>query len=164
MPKLAELNLLSGLPKTQRNICARAHEKSEHHVEISRQYGEEYFGGPREYGYGGYKYDGRWLPVARDIVAHFGLKRGDCVIDIGCAKGYLVEDLMSVFPGLEAFGLTFFHTHFSILAQDRKAAWCSATQANCHFRTANLLVRFLLTSFTTWNDLKRCRRLKNFSV
>ena len=25
---------------------------------------------PREYGYGGYRYDGRWQPVARDIVAH----------------------------------------------------------------------------------------------
>ena len=45
------------------------------------------------------------MPVARDIVTHFGLKRGDSVLDIGCAKGYLVEDLMSVCPGLEAFGL-----------------------------------------------------------
>lgn len=104
MHKSTEFNLLRGLPRTKRNIQTRAHEKTEHHVEVSRRYGEEYFDGPREYGYGGYKYDGRWLPVARDIVAHFGLKRGDSVLDIGCAKGYLVEDLMSVCPGLEAFG------------------------------------------------------------
>ena len=103
--KSTEFYLLRGLPRTKRNIQTRAHEKTEHHVEVSRRYGEEYFDGTREYGYGGYKYDGRWLPVARDIVAHFGLKRGDSVLDIGCAKGYLVEDLMSVCPGLEAFGL-----------------------------------------------------------
>ena len=64
-----------------------------------------YFDGPREFGYGGYRYDGRWVPVARDIVAHFGLKPGDRVLDVGCAKGFLVKDLMTVCPGLEAFGL-----------------------------------------------------------
>jgi ubiquinone/menaquinone biosynthesis C-methylase UbiE len=74
-------------------------------IEISRRYGEMYFDGPREYGYGGYRYDGRWIPVARDIVAHFGLKSGMRVLDVGCAKGFLVKDLMQVCPGLEAFGL-----------------------------------------------------------
>ena len=29
----------------------------------------EYFDGPRDYGYGGYRYDGRWVPVAEDMVA-----------------------------------------------------------------------------------------------
>ena len=102
---MAEFDLLRRLPKTMRNIQARAHTKTALHVEVSRRYGKEYFDGPREYGYGGYKYDGRWLPVAHDVVAHFGLKRGDRILDIGCAKGFLVEDLMSVCPGLEAFGL-----------------------------------------------------------
>ncbi|MEX1204871.1 MAG: methyltransferase domain-containing protein, partial [Dongiaceae bacterium] len=30
---------------------------------------------------------------------------GDRVLDVGCAKGFLVKDLMRVCPGLEAFGL-----------------------------------------------------------
>jgi ubiquinone/menaquinone biosynthesis C-methylase UbiE len=47
--------------------------------------------------------------VARDIVAHFGLRSGDRVLDIGCAKGFLVKDLMIVCPGLEAFGLDISH-------------------------------------------------------
>ena len=79
MPKLAEFNLLRGLPKTQRNIRARAHENLEHHVEVSRQYGEKYLDGPHEYGYDGYQFDGRCLPIARYNVAYYELKRGDCL-------------------------------------------------------------------------------------
>jgi ubiquinone/menaquinone biosynthesis C-methylase UbiE len=102
---MAEVNLLSALPRGKRNVTARADAKTAELIRVSREYGEMYFDGPREYGYGGYRYDGRWVPVARDIVKHFGLKAGDRVLDIGCAKGFLVKDLMSVCPGLEVFGL-----------------------------------------------------------
>jgi ubiquinone/menaquinone biosynthesis C-methylase UbiE len=102
---VAEVELLAALPRTKRNVEKRVQGKDPRVVEISRRYGEMYFDGPREYGYGGYHYDGRWIPVARDIVAHFGLKPGMRVLDVGCAKGFLVKDLMQVCPGLEAFGL-----------------------------------------------------------
>jgi ubiquinone/menaquinone biosynthesis C-methylase UbiE len=102
---VAEVNLLARLPKGKRNINARTEAKSPEIIAISRQYGELYFDGPRTYGYGGYRYDGRWIPVAEDIVKHFNLKPGDRVLDVGCAKGFLVKDLMKVCPGLEAFGL-----------------------------------------------------------
>jgi ubiquinone/menaquinone biosynthesis C-methylase UbiE len=102
---MREVKLLSTLPASRRNVQARGDAKSPEIVAIARQYGELYFDGPREYGYGGYRYDGRWLPVARDIVAHWNLKPGDRVLDVGCAKGFLVKDLMTVCPGLEAFGV-----------------------------------------------------------
>jgi ubiquinone/menaquinone biosynthesis C-methylase UbiE len=102
---MAEVDLLRALPRTKRNIQKRADAKSPDVLAAAREYGALYFDGPREYGYGGYRYDGRWIPVARDIVAHFGLKPGDRVLDVGCAKGFLVKDLMRVCPGLETFGL-----------------------------------------------------------
>jgi len=102
---MAEVNLLARLPKTQRNIQKRHVAQTPENIAISRQYGREYFDGPREVGYGGYRYDGRWIPIAEDLVRHFGLKPGDRVLDVGCAKGFLVKDLMKVCPGLEAFGL-----------------------------------------------------------
>ncbi|NMM46715.1 class I SAM-dependent methyltransferase [Rhodospirillaceae bacterium KN72] len=100
-----ELNLLSALPKAKRNIEARLDAKNPETMRISKEYGEMYFDGPRDYGYGGYKYDGRWVPVAKDIIAHFGLKAGDRVLDVGCAKGFLVKDLVDALPGLEVYGL-----------------------------------------------------------
>jgi SAM-dependent methyltransferase len=71
----------------------------------ARAFGAAYFDGPREQGYGGYRYDGRWIPIARDIVNHFGLGPGQRVLDVGCAKGFLIKDLQAVCPGLRGYGL-----------------------------------------------------------
>jgi SAM-dependent methyltransferase len=101
---MGEINLLARYPRSKRNIKARLANKDQNR-RLALQFGREYFDGTRDQGYGGYRYDGRWQPVAEDIVAHFGLKAGDRVLDVGCAKGFLVKDLMRACPGLEAFGL-----------------------------------------------------------
>jgi SAM-dependent methyltransferase len=106
---MPELDLLGKLPRSRRNIATRASAKSADVVARSREFGFDYFDGPRECGYGGYRYDGRWLPVAADIVAHYALKPGQRVLDVGCAKGFLVKDLMIACPGLEVFGLDVLH-------------------------------------------------------
>lgn len=100
---MAEINLLRSLPQSKRNVQARGTAKTADHIARSREYGEMYFDGPREYGYGGYRYDGRWQPVARDIVSHFGLRPGDRLLDVGCAKGFLVKDLLAL--GIDAYGV-----------------------------------------------------------
>lgn len=102
---MGAVNLLEKLPKGKRKVHARAEAKTADIIAKSREYGDLYFDGPRDYGYGGYHYDGRWVPVAQDMVSHFHLKAGDRVLDVGCAKGFLVKDLMKVCPGLEVFGL-----------------------------------------------------------
>jgi ubiquinone/menaquinone biosynthesis C-methylase UbiE len=102
---MAEIDLLRALPRTKRNIQKRAEAKDPAVVAIAKQYGEMYWDGPREYGYGGYRDDGRWRPVARDIIAHFGLKPGMKLLDVGCGKGFLIKELLAECPGLEAFGL-----------------------------------------------------------
>ncbi len=72
---MAEINLLRSLPKSKRNIKNRKSKKTKEHIKISREYGKVYFDGNREYGYGGYVYDGRWKSVAKDICSHFNLKK-----------------------------------------------------------------------------------------
>jgi cyclopropane fatty-acyl-phospholipid synthase-like methyltransferase len=101
---VAEVNLLARYPKSKRNVKARLGNKEENRA-LAMKFGKEYFDGTREQGYGGFRYDGRWLPIAEDIVHHFNLKSGDRVLDIGCAKGFLVKDLIKVCPGLEVFGI-----------------------------------------------------------
>jgi ubiquinone/menaquinone biosynthesis C-methylase UbiE len=61
-----------------------------------------YFDGPRDYGYGGYRYDGRWKSVAVDIIEHFNLVQGSRVLDVGAAKGFLVKELLDL--GIDAYG------------------------------------------------------------
>jgi ubiquinone/menaquinone biosynthesis C-methylase UbiE len=100
---MSEIDLLRSLPKGKRNVKAREIAKTADHIRISKEYGQMYFDGPREYGYGGYRYDGRWQPVAKEIISHFGLKAGDRVLDVGCAKGFLVKDLLAL--GIDAYGI-----------------------------------------------------------
>ncbi len=74
-------------------------------VELAKLWGYDYWDGDRRTGYGGMKYDGRWRKVADAMVAHYGLKAGDRVLDIGCGKGYLMYDLTQAVPGIEVVGL-----------------------------------------------------------
>ncbi len=101
---MAEVNLLNSIPKIARDVAGRTRNKEENR-RLAMKFGREYFDGPREQGYGGYWYDGRWVTVAQRIIDHFGLKPGDRVLDIGCAKGFLVKDLNEILPGLEVYGL-----------------------------------------------------------
>ncbi len=72
---------------------------------VSKQFGKDYWDGDRKYGYGGYRYDGRWRPLAEDLAKHFGLQAGHKVLDVGCGKAFLLYELTKVVPGLEVSGL-----------------------------------------------------------
>ena len=99
-----EFNLLGSLPRCVRNVSARRENKEESRKAALR-FGEEYFDGSRERGYGGYRYDGRWVAVAKRAIEYWQLKPGDRVLDIGCAKGFFVRDLRAELPGLDAIGI-----------------------------------------------------------
>ena len=102
---MKKINLLKSLPKPNRkkSKAQRKNKKTIKHTIISRKYGKEYFDGSRDYGYGGYHYDGRWKPVAKDIKKTFKIKKNDKLLDIGCAKGFLINDLLDI--GVDAYGL-----------------------------------------------------------
>lgn len=104
---MAEINFLEKYQKaTKRDYVERvvSHDKGEC-AEVARRWGQEYWDGPRQYGYGGYRYDGRWRPIAEDIVRHYGLKAGQRVLDIGCGKAFLLHEIAQAVPGLEVAGL-----------------------------------------------------------
>lgn len=101
---MREINLLESYPRAKRPIAARA-AAAPAQREIARRFGREYFDGDRTQGYGGYRYDGRWVAVARRMRDFYGLKAGDRVLDVGCAKGFLLHDLRQLIPGIEIAGL-----------------------------------------------------------
>lgn len=72
---------------------------------VAGQFGRDYWDGDRRHGYGGYRYDGRWRKVADLFVAHYGLKPGMRVLDVGCGKGFLLHDLTQAVPGIEVAGI-----------------------------------------------------------
>ena len=51
---------------------------------IAKKWGEDYWDGDHCFGYGGYRYDGRWRIVAENMAQYYGLKNGDRILDVGC--------------------------------------------------------------------------------
>ena len=101
---MREVNLLGRYPRTTRDIDARAAAVPSQR-EIAKKFGREYFDGDRGQGYGGYRYDGRWVKVGERMQEFYGLRAGQRVLDVGCAKGFLLHDLATVVPGLEVRGV-----------------------------------------------------------
>lgn len=103
---MAEIDLLRNYPKTKRDPNARAEAKTAEDVAIARQFGEEFFDGDRKRGYGGFYYHPRfWQPVIPDLVAHFGLTGESSVLDVGCAKGFMLHDMQTLIPGIDIAGI-----------------------------------------------------------
>lgn len=101
---MGEINLLDGYPKSKRNIAEREQAVPRERA-VAMRYGREYFDGDRTQGYGGYRYDGRWVAVAKRMRDHYGLAPGCRILDVGCAKGFLLHDFLGVLGRATVVGL-----------------------------------------------------------
>ncbi len=101
---MREVNLLDRYPRAKRNIAARE-AAVPCQREIAKRFGREYFDGDRGQGYGGYRYDGRWVPIAERMRDFYGLGPGTRILDVGCAKGFLLHDFRAVVPGAQVAGV-----------------------------------------------------------
>jgi len=103
---MAEINLLENYPRAKRNLTERRDEKSPEIQRIARQFGKEFFDGDRKYGYGGFSYQPRfWQPVVPVFEKHYGLTAQSSILDVGCAKGFMLYDFVQLIPGIKVRGI-----------------------------------------------------------
>lgn len=125
---MAEINLLDLYPKTKRPIEERGRKKFaggygwfmpkteerdntdiliEHKlIDAVRKFAKEYFDGDRLYGYGGYYYHPRfWTGTVRRFRDHYQLKDNARILDVGCAKGFMMYDFKKLMPNITIAGI-----------------------------------------------------------
>jgi SAM-dependent methyltransferase len=99
------LNLVTPLHKrTKRDYLARMVDDKVHCMLKAKEYEQDYWDGDRRYGYGGYKYDGRWKTVAERLIERYQLGPESRILDVGCGKAHLLHELKLLLPEAEVAG------------------------------------------------------------
>ena len=84
-----EINLLKNYPKSNRNINERLESKTEENRNIARKFDNE-------------KY---WKNVVKDFKDYWKLKDDSSILDVGCAKGFMLYDFKKILPNLKVKGI-----------------------------------------------------------
>jgi ubiquinone/menaquinone biosynthesis C-methylase UbiE len=101
-----EIDLLVNYPKTKRNLEERIASKTDSDRSLARQFGRDFFDGNRNHGYGGFNYSSRfWQPVIPTFQQHWNLDKNSFVLDVGCAKGFMMHDLAELIPEITVKGI-----------------------------------------------------------
>jgi len=101
-----EIDLLENYPKAKRNLEERLSSKNEADRSIARKFGREFFDGDRNHGYGGFNYMPRfWQPVMPTFKQYWNLTEKSSLLDVGCAKGFMLHDLTTLIPRINVKGI-----------------------------------------------------------
>ena len=101
-----EIDLLAKYPKTKRDSKSRGLNKTEEDRKIARRFDRDFFDGDRKHGYGGFSYNPKyWEMVVKDFVSFYGLKPSSKILDVGCARGFMLYDFQNLNLNFELKGI-----------------------------------------------------------
>ncbi len=101
-----EIDLMINYPKSKRDLSKRLVEKTEEDRILARKFGKEFFDGDRSHGYGGFSYSSRfWGEVIPVFKEYYNLDKHKNILDIGCAKGFMLYDFVKTIPGISVQGI-----------------------------------------------------------
>jgi SAM-dependent methyltransferase len=148
-----EIDLLLNYPKAKRNLDERAASKTEADRAIARQFGKDFFDGDRRHGYGGFNYLPRfWQPVIPTFQSHFRLDSDSSLLDVGCAKGFMMHDLAALIPGITVKGIDISQYAIDNAIEDMKPHVQVANAINLPFRDKSFDI---VISINTIHNLER---------
>jgi SAM-dependent methyltransferase len=148
-----EVDLLINYPKTKRNLEERMASKTEADRAIARQFGREFFDGDRNHGYGGFNYMSRfWQPVIPTFKEYWNLSPNNSLLDVGCAKGFMLHDLTELIPGITVKGVDISKYAIENAMPDMKPHLEVANATNLPFKNDSFDV---VISINTIHNLER---------
>ena len=101
-----EIDLLAKYPKAKRDLTQRLESKTEEVRSVARKFDKDFFDGERKFGYGGFSYNPRyWSEVVKDFSNYYNLNDESKILDVGCAKGFMLYDFYKLNPNLDLHGI-----------------------------------------------------------
>jgi SAM-dependent methyltransferase len=101
-----EIDLMVNYPRSKRNVDERGATKTNADRALAQEFGKAFFDGDRSHGYGGFSYNPRfWQPVIPTFQNFYQLTNQSKVLDVGCAKGFMLHDFLEIIPGIKVRGI-----------------------------------------------------------
>ena len=101
---MREFDALKGYPEPKQPRVVGPTIRTIHNRIRATYRDQEYYDGNRNSGYGGFKYDGRWVAVAQNMAKEYGLSESSAVLQLGCEKGFLLHDFHQLYPAMKVRG------------------------------------------------------------
>ena len=102
---MREFNLLGEYPSPEKSRYVGSNLRTINHRIVATYRDKNFFDGDRNFGYGGFKYDGRWKKVADKLCDKYKLHDNSSFLQLGCEKGFLLKDLRSKYANMRITGL-----------------------------------------------------------
>jgi|TARA_B100000767_G_scaffold128333_1_gene122164 hypothetical protein len=105
MKQMKKISLLASYPNPKNKRYVDDNLRTIKHRIVASYRDKEFYDGERIYGYGGFKYDGRWKDVAEKFSKKYRLKNGSSILQLSSKKGFLLHDFKVKFSKINVCGL-----------------------------------------------------------
>lgn len=102
---MRELDVLTGYPEPQTPRIVHPKIRTIQNRIVASYRDRAFYDGDRNDGYGGFNYDGRWAPIAKNILEQYSLDDKSAILQIGSDKGFLLHDFLEISPYLKVRGI-----------------------------------------------------------
>ena len=107
--KYKEINFWKYYPKNnddRKNISKIRVKISNKLKKKLQKFPKEYFDGDRAHGYGGYYYNKKFFrKIVKRMIKYYKLNNSSKILDIGCAKGFMMYEFKKYLPNCEIKGI-----------------------------------------------------------
>ena len=106
MKKINEISLFANYSNSKKKRLIKKNSRTNiHNKLIASLKGKDFYDGKRKYGFGGYKYDGRWKRIAEIFIKKYKLNNKSKILQINCDKGFLIYELKKLLPKAKIIGI-----------------------------------------------------------
>ena len=101
---MREFDALSNYPEPTQPRMVHPKIRTIHNRIVASYRGEAFYDGDRNNGYGGFNYDGRWKPIAKNMIDTYSLDGQSKILQVGSDKGFLLHEFLQISPTTDVSG------------------------------------------------------------